>query len=85
LTLTRLILAISAARTVEGFPTDLEDVADQFGGRLPRSPYDETALVYERLEGGKGFSLKINEANVGKVALPEIKFKHFPGKSEVVP
>jgi len=85
LTLTRLILAISAARTAEGFPAELEDVADRFGGQLPRSPYDETSLVYELLEEGKGFSLRVKEAVVGDVKLPEIKFKHLPGKLEVAP
>ncbi len=85
LSLTRLILAISAARTAEGFPAKLEDVAERFGGQLPRSPYDETALDYELLEGGEGFSLQIQQANVGDVALPEIKFKHLPGKAEVAP
>jgi len=85
LTLTRLILAISAARTAEGFPTELEDVVDRFGGQLPRSPYDGTVPVYELLEDGKGFSIQIKEANVGDIALPAIKFKHFPSQADVAP
>jgi len=85
LTLTRLILAISTARTAEGFPAKLEDIAKRFGGQLPRSPYDESALIYELLEDGKGFSLQVQEASVGDVALPGIKFKHLPVKVKVAP
>ncbi len=83
LTVTRLILAISAARTPQGFPEQLEVVADRFGGQLPRSPYDGSDLIYELLENGKGFSVQVKEANVGDIILPAIKFKHLPDKADM--
>jgi len=82
LTLTRVILAISAAQTEDGFPAELQDVADRFGGHLPRSPYDGTAFVYELLDEGKGFSLQVPEAKVGDIVLPGIKFKHLTSKQD---
>lgn len=80
LAITRLVLAISVARTAQGFPAKVEEVAERFGGELPTSPYDDTAFVYELLEGGKGFSIQVNKTQVGSVELPEIKFIHLPRK-----
>lgn len=80
LAITRLVLAVSAARTAQGFPSNLEQVSERFGGKLPTSPYDDTALVYELLEDGKGFSIQVSGAQVGDVELPKIKFMHLPRK-----
>ena len=78
LDLLRLVLAISAARTAEGFPTSLSDIKARFGGQLPRSPYDGTDYQYEVLEGGKGFSIKVNEGEIEGIDLPEIDFRFLP-------
>ncbi len=74
----RTTMAISSARSANGYPAELADVADKFGGQLPTSPYDGSALVYKVLEEGKGFSLTVSEAKVGDVELPAIKFIHLP-------
>ncbi len=81
LTLTKVILAISATKTAQGFPADLGSVAEKLGGTLPKSPYDGSALVYESLENGKGFSLTVSGTTIGKEKLPEIEFKHLPSAS----
>jgi len=80
LRVTRTILAVSAARTGETFPSDLASVARKLGGELPRSPYDGSELKYETLEEGRGFSLTLPGATVAGVELPEIKFEHLPGE-----
>ncbi len=82
LTVLRTNMAISAARSADGYPAALADVANKFGGQLPTSPYDGNELVYQVLEGGKGFSLEVSEAKVGGVDLPSIKFVHLPKKAE---
>jgi len=74
LTVLRVSLAISAAKTTSGFPADLSVVADKFGGKLPTSPYDGSSLVYEVLDNGKGYSLSVSAAKVGEVELPAIQF-----------
>ena len=78
LDMARLVLAISAARTSDGFPANLAGVATRFGGRLPTSSYDSSPYIYEPLEGGKGFSLKVSAAKVGELDLPEIHFQYLP-------
>jgi len=78
LSMTRVILAISATKTAAGYPTDLDLVAQKLGGALPRSPFDGSALVYKSLGGSKGFSIAVAGASVGEVELPEIKFEHLP-------
>jgi hypothetical protein len=78
LSLTHLILAVSAAKTSDGFPSSLSAVADKLGGELPTSPYDGSPFVYELLDSGKGFSIGVQAASVGEVELPEIKFEHLP-------
>ena len=57
--MTRVILAISAVKTASGYPSDLGSAAEKLGGTLPRSPYDGSALVYESLENGRGFSIAV--------------------------
>lgn len=76
LTVMRTCLAISA-RSANGYPVRLSEVAGLFGGTLPTSPYDGSPLNYEQLEDGNGFSLSVSEAKVGSVELPEIKFLHL--------
>lgn len=85
LTLTRVILAISASRTAEGFPSDLKQIADTFGGQLPHSPYDGSELNYELLDNGAGFSVRVKQASVGDTVLPEMKFAYLPSKSDGTP
>ena len=80
LDLLRLVLAISAARTSDGFPTDLSGITGRFGGQLPRSPYDGSDYIYEALEGGKGFSIKVSEGQISDIELPEIDFRYLPGE-----
>ena len=77
LSMTRVILAISAAKTAAGYPSDLDSVAEKLGGTLPRSPFDGSALVYKSLGGGQGFSISVAGATVGEIELPEIKFEHL--------
>lgn len=79
LDLLRLVLAISAAKTAEGYPQELSQVADRFGGKLPTSPYDGSAYQYELLNGGKGFSVKVTAGEIPGIELPEIDFR-FSGE-----
>jgi hypothetical protein len=74
MTMLRVALAVAAERTDAGFPASLENVAQRFGGKLPRSPYDGSALVYQTINNGKDFSLGIAEAKAGEVTLPKIDF-----------
>ncbi len=67
-------MAISSARSANGYPAELADVDDKFGGQLPTNPYDGSPLVYKVLKEGKGFSLTVSEAKVGNVELPAIEF-----------
>ena len=79
LTVMRSCLAV-AAKSANGYPANLSEVSDLFGGTLPTSPYDGSKLQYEVLENGKGFSLAVGAAKVGNLDLPEIKFVHLSGK-----
>ena len=78
LVVTRVTLAVAASRKPTGFPEILDAVADAFGGSVPTSPYDGSALTYEVLEDGKGFSLGVAETKIGDVDLPGMEFKHLP-------
>ena len=80
LDLLRLVLAISAARTSDGFPADLSGITGRFGGQLPSSPYDGGDYNYEVLEGGKGFSIKVSKGRISDIELPEIDFRYLPGE-----
>ena len=74
MTMLRVALAVAAERTESGFPASLGDVAKRFGGKLPVSPYDGSALVYQTTNNGNDFSLIVNEAKAGGATLPKIDF-----------
>lgn len=79
LVLARLALAVGASRTKEGFPESLDSVKDIFGGVLPGSPYDGSAVEYKRLNDGTGFYLSVAESNTESARFPQMTF------SSVVP
>jgi len=82
LAIMRTCMAVSAAQSADGYPASLDAVAGKFGGQLPTSPYDGSALDYEVLEDGKGFSISVSAVKVGSVELPAINFVHVPRESK---
>ena len=82
LDLLRLILAVAAERTSDRYPADLSMVEGRFGGSLPTSPFDGSAIEYQTLEDGKGVSLTVPAATVGAIDLPRIEFRFAPAASE---
>ena len=77
LTLLKVVLALAADRTEEGFPASLDTIARRFGGQVPRSPYDGSELTYKVVDGG-GFNVAVNEVKVGDIELPKIEFNFVP-------
>ncbi len=74
LTALRVTMAVAAKKTTSGYPSDLRTVISEFGGNLPTSPYDGSALSYEVTSGGQEFSVSVNAATIGSIKLPAIKF-----------
>lgn len=74
MTMLRVALAVAAERTERGFPASLDDVAMRFGGKVPRSPYDGSALVYQTTNNGNDFALRVKELKAGELTLPKIDF-----------
>ena len=79
LTLAKVVIALAASKTEEGFPPTLDAMADRFGGEVPRSPYDGSPLTYELLDGGRGFHVAVPAAQLGAISLQKIDFRHDPG------
>lgn len=72
----RLVLAISAERTDEGYPASLDAVRNRLGDDHLTSPFDGSEYLYKQLEDGNGFALKVAEAKVGDIDLPSMTFKY---------
>jgi len=80
LMLAKIVVALAAMNNDQGFPKQLDNLAGQFGGKVPRSPYNGSPLRYDLLENGHGFSLAVPEVKVGNIDLPRIGFKFAPGE-----
>ena len=70
LTLARLVLAVSASKQDQKFPTSLLDVESRFGGAVPMDPYADQPVAYQLLDEARHFELTI--PRLGE--LPEVKF-----------
>ncbi len=71
-TMARVALAVAANRTDAGFPESLDSVP--FKGGAPNSPYDGSAIEYQRLNDGKDFSVTLNEVTIDNVVFPAVVF-----------
>ncbi len=76
--LARIILVLAAHKHDGLFPKDLTEVADHFGGQVPRSPYDGSPVMYELLDDGAGFDISVPKVTVGEIELPQIGFRFEP-------
>ena len=71
----RVALAVAASRQADGkYPASLDTVAGKFGGKLPTSPYDGSAVKYTVLNDGQDFAVQVAEATFGDVVMPAIDF-----------
>jgi hypothetical protein len=74
-TMARIVLALASSRTDDGkFPPSLSRLAAKFGGPVPTSPYDGSAIGYELTADGNDVTVAVAEVKIGEVVLPEIKF-----------
>jgi hypothetical protein len=74
ITVLRVTLAVAGGRGDDGFPKTLDAIAGPFGGDLPKSPYDGSALTYEVFNEGQAFRVALEEVRVGDVVLPQVDF-----------
>lgn len=81
LALARVALAVCASTNEGRFPADLEEVARLFGGALPTSPYDGSAIGYTVNE--EGFTLRIEAMTTDHIALPAASFESIAPNSPV--
>jgi hypothetical protein len=59
LTVTRLVLAVTASKESEQYPSSLDEVAPRFGGRVPLDPYSFEPVIYQTDEDRRSFSIEI--------------------------
>lgn len=70
-----LVLLISAHRENDLFPADLARITEDFGGKLPESPFGSGEVVYTPTGDRKGFELHYPGSEIAGIKLPEVAFK----------
>ena len=72
--LIRGVLGICASRKGGKYPSAINAVAAQFGGRLPKSPYNGAPLEYQVLNDGQDFLIAVPELTIMGVVYPRVEF-----------
>jgi hypothetical protein len=74
LAMARVVLALAASRSEQGYPESLDAIASRFGGQVPVNPYDGKPMQYTVSEDRNDFTLTVPEVSDGDILLPKIEF-----------